>query len=375
MLMTQTPQPAPFSSQRHAADDASHTTGRAVAFPSSSGHHANFAGSQAAHQSAYRRNSPTHHAYSGAAANAAPQQQQQQQQSVMYVRALYDYEADDRTSLSFHEGDVIQVITQLESGWWDGVINGVRGWFPSNYCQVLSNPEDVLEDRHHDDGEDDDLDGDEMYDDQYGPLDDGGEADRDHTAQQLPIEGFASSGGDNNNNHNSKARADFWIPQATPDGRLFYYNTMTGESSMELPLESPSSATENGPRDRMNVALPERTRPPQEMMAQGAFMEEEEYESEGNSASELDGESIMRTSTGSLVCADMLLPFYGYVLFFKMLTFAIFSPESGGLMARRGYHRRCLWNRLTAHYRTHSNGVISFIPRICLGTLRRVCCQ
>ncbi|OBT50886.1 hypothetical protein VE04_09357 [Pseudogymnoascus sp. 24MN13] len=181
----------------------------------------------------------------------------------MYVRALYDYEADDRTSLSFHEGDVIQVITQLESGWWDGVINGVRGWFPSNYCQVLSNPEDVLEDRHHDDGEDDDLDGDEMYDDH-------------------------------------KARADFWIPQATPDGRLFYYNTMTGESSMELPLESPSSATENGPRDRMNVALPERTRPPPEMMAQGAFMEEEEYESEGTSASELDGESIMRTSTGSL---------------------------------------------------------------------------
>src|SRR4051812_35144569 len=47
-------------------------------------------------------------------------------QLVMYVRALYDYEADDRTSLSFHEGDIIQVITQLESGWWDGVINGVR---------------------------------------------------------------------------------------------------------------------------------------------------------------------------------------------------------------------------------------------------------
>src|SRR6478736_9219629 len=60
----------------------------------------------------------------------------------MYVRALYDYEADDRTSLSFHEGDVIQVITQLESGWWDGVINGVRGWFPSNYCQVITNPEE-----------------------------------------------------------------------------------------------------------------------------------------------------------------------------------------------------------------------------------------
>ena len=64
-------------------------------------------------------------------------------QPVMYVRALYDYEADDRTSLSFHEGDVIQVITQLESGWWDGVINNVRGWFPSNYCSVIVNQDDA----------------------------------------------------------------------------------------------------------------------------------------------------------------------------------------------------------------------------------------
>ena len=58
----------------------------------------------------------------------------------MYVQALYDYEADDRTSLSFRQGDTIQVITQLESGWWDGVIRGTRGWFPSNYCAVIAGP-------------------------------------------------------------------------------------------------------------------------------------------------------------------------------------------------------------------------------------------
>ena len=58
----------------------------------------------------------------------------------LYVRALYDYDADDRTSLSFRQGDIIQVITQLESGWWDGVIHGVRGWFPSNYCAVVNAP-------------------------------------------------------------------------------------------------------------------------------------------------------------------------------------------------------------------------------------------
>lgn len=220
--------------------------------------------------------------------NSAPQ-------PVMYVRALYDYEADDRTSLSFHEGDVIQVITQLESGWWDGVINGVRGWFPSNYCQVISNPEDVLEDRHPDGREDvEDLDDEEEYEDHYPEDADGGGPERHDAAQQLPIEGF---------NNGDKARADFWIPQATPDGRLFYYNTMTGESCMDMPLESPTSANESGPRDRMTVNLPDKTRPPPEMMAQG-YMEDVEYESEGNSATEMDGESIMLASTSSLVCLN-----------------------------------------------------------------------
>lgn len=196
----------------------------------------------------------------------------------MYVRALYDYEADDRTSLSFHEGDVIQVITQLESGWWDGVINGVRGWFPSNYCQIITSPDDLPESEQQDNafGEpvDEDIDED--------PYDDNDEADMSEL-EELPLEG--TSAGD-------RSKADYWIPQATPDGRLFYYNTMTGESSSELPLESPSSATEAGPRDRMNVNMPDRTRPPPEMMARGLTQDEDE-DSEATSASELEGENLM----------------------------------------------------------------------------------
>lgn len=63
----------------------------------------------------------------------------------MYVRALYNYETDDKNSLSFHEGDVIQVITQLESGWWDGVTSaGVRGWFPSNHCRIIVSSDNCL---------------------------------------------------------------------------------------------------------------------------------------------------------------------------------------------------------------------------------------
>ncbi|KAI0881923.1 ras GEF [Annulohypoxylon maeteangense] len=204
----------------------------------------------------------------------------------LYVRALYDYEADDRTSLSFHEGDVIQVITQLESGWWDGVINGVRGWFPSNYCQIITNPEEIPEHMQNldEDNGDDELEDQVVYEEEY---DDENESDADLTG--LPFEGEKTR----------KSGADFWIPQATPDGRLFYYNTNTGESSMELPLESPTSSAENGPRDRMNVNMPERTRLPSEVMVRG-LMQDEDEDSEATSASELEGELLMKSSMGSL---------------------------------------------------------------------------
>lgn len=202
----------------------------------------------------------------------------------MYVRALYDYEADDRTSLSFHTGDVIQVITQLESGWWDGVINDVRGWFPSNYCEVVDNPDELSEnDRNAAAGriDDDDADDSEALDGGLGQ-EDGSEADG---SSDLPFEGIATG---------DKSGVDFWIPQATPDGRLFYYNMMTGDRRAELPLESPVSFTETGPRDRMNVAVPDKTRPPPEMMARGLTQDEDE--DSVTSASEAEGETTRLVS-------------------------------------------------------------------------------
>jgi len=216
-------------------------------------------------------------------------------QPVIYVRALYDYEADDRTSLSFHEGDVIQVITQLESGWWDGIINGVRGWFPSNYCQVIPNPEDTSDNPQngiHPEIEEEEIEEEDDESEEYVEEYEEDEGDSEGEGlTELPMEGT---------NNNDRTRADFWIPQATPDGRLFYFNTETGESSMELPLESPSSTTENGPRNRMNVNIPDKTRPPPEMMARG-YTHEEEDDSDGNSASELEGESLMLASRNSYI--------------------------------------------------------------------------
>ena len=206
----------------------------------------------------------------------------------MYVRALYDYDADDQTSLSFRQGDIIQVITQLESGWWDGIINDVRGWFPSNYCAVVIGSGD-----HGDDGQQAAA-GEEMSGDSG-------------TEDDLEDSEGAQIGSGNNRNRTLDVVTDdpidqdaeeaaFWIPQATQDGRLFYFNTRTGQSTMELPLETPTSTNETGPRDRMNIRAPDQTRPPPEMMAGGYHRDEDE----DTSASEAETDDPMLASHGSL---------------------------------------------------------------------------
>ncbi|KAI9676756.1 MAG: hypothetical protein M1829_002851 [Trizodia sp. TS-e1964] len=249
------------------------------------------AAAAAAADAALRASPPTPaYAYSSTSVAAPP----------MYVRALYDYEADDRTSLSFHQGDIIQVLTQLDSGWWDGVINNVRGWFPSNYCALVTPapaPADPPHPRDHphaardpDEPEllvEEDTDS-ESYDN-YSLNSDGNIRHASPHARPDAADGL------------EQEEAAFWIPQATPDGRLYYFNTLTGVSTMELPLETPSSATESGPRDRTNVHVPEQMpRPPPEQLASGAYELNElahAYDpDESNSASEREGESMAMAS-------------------------------------------------------------------------------
>lgn len=61
--------------------------------------------------------------------------------TTFFCRALYDYQSEDPSSLSFRKGDIIEVLTRLDSGWWDGLLNDERGWFPSNYVTVISDQE------------------------------------------------------------------------------------------------------------------------------------------------------------------------------------------------------------------------------------------
>ena len=61
--------------------------------------------------------------------------------ATFFCRALYDYNSNDSSSLSFYRGEIIEVLTQLESGWWDGLLHDERGWFPSNYVAPISDAE------------------------------------------------------------------------------------------------------------------------------------------------------------------------------------------------------------------------------------------
>ena len=60
--------------------------------------------------------------------------------SPSFCRALRDFTSTDASSLSFRKNDVVQIVNRLDSGWWDGILGEVRGWFPSNYVAMISNP-------------------------------------------------------------------------------------------------------------------------------------------------------------------------------------------------------------------------------------------
>ncbi|KAI5810996.1 ras guanine nucleotide exchange factor domain-containing protein [Peziza echinospora] len=206
--------------------------------------------------------------------------QNEHDQPRMYVRALYSFRSEDPTSLSFSQGDMIQVLTQLESGWWDGIVHGQRGWFPSNYCVVVNNtdPGNGVGISPLDDSDDTEegSSGEEAEDE---------DSDRDGIGSpQLPMEGT--------DHQFVEEEASCWIPQATPNGRLYYFNTRTGASRMELPLETPTSTTESGPRNRTTLSVPEQTRPPAEMMAGGYERDEPEYDDADSTNSEREGEPL-----------------------------------------------------------------------------------
>ncbi|XP_017337572.1 GRB2-related adapter protein 2b isoform X2 [Ictalurus punctatus] len=59
------------------------------------------------------------------------------QASLMKVKALYDFIAEEQDELNFSAGDIIEVVDQPESFWWVGQLRGRTGLFPTNYITPL----------------------------------------------------------------------------------------------------------------------------------------------------------------------------------------------------------------------------------------------
>lgn len=75
-----------------------------------------------------------------------------EQDAFTYVLAMHDYDppaispstaSNAVTCLSFRAGQVVRLYNRDPSGWWDGEVDGRRGWFPSNY---VTSDVDLLKD-------------------------------------------------------------------------------------------------------------------------------------------------------------------------------------------------------------------------------------
>jgi son of sevenless-like protein len=144
-----------------------------------------------------------------------PPANDQQYITTFFCRALYDYQTNDPSSLSFHKGDIIEVLTQLESGWWDGLLGDERGWFPSNYVAVISDEEaeSALSGSEHS----------LLQNGQLASDSPNGEPLSDGEREWMNFE-MAPSGSYANRTRSTFANGtqlgDFWLPEVTQDGRV-----------------------------------------------------------------------------------------------------------------------------------------------------------
>lgn len=53
----------------------------------------------------------------------------------LLVQALYTFKATNNDELTFRKGDVITVTQRDDPDWWEGTLDDVTGWFPSNYVK------------------------------------------------------------------------------------------------------------------------------------------------------------------------------------------------------------------------------------------------
>ena len=53
------------------------------------------------------------------------------------AKALHDFERHDDDELGFRKNDIITIISQKDEHCWVGELNGLRGWFPAKFVELL----------------------------------------------------------------------------------------------------------------------------------------------------------------------------------------------------------------------------------------------
>ncbi|KAJ6620811.1 ras guanine nucleotide exchange factor domain-containing protein [Mycena sp. CBHHK59/15] len=173
------------------------------------------------------------------------------QYTTLFCRALYDYEAQDASALSFRQNDIIEVLTQQPSGWWDGLLGDERGWFPSNYVTVISDEEAEMAfsgselsvpdrqtiDNHTDNNSVLDMShammrGTQAENEEWLDAEIGGSRDGLEELANAALSGPLQS-------------SDFWMPEVTSDGQIYYVNTKTGQHARDLPHEGDGDTSDS----------------------------------------------------------------------------------------------------------------------------------
>ncbi|XP_023268361.1 growth arrest-specific protein 7-like, partial [Seriola lalandi dorsalis] len=108
-----------------------------------------------------------------------------------YCKSLYPFSGEQhQQGLNFEAGEIIKVVQALPGGWWEGEKDGDRGWFPSSYVQVLE---------------------------------------RTASLSQLPVEDLKDP------------LPPHWRCYMSPQGRRYYVNTTSNETTWERPSSVPGT--------------------------------------------------------------------------------------------------------------------------------------
>jgi hypothetical protein len=141
-----------------------------------------------------------------------------------HVEAKFDFEAQDESQLSLKQGDIIQVISRLKSGWWDGVCNGNRGWFPSNYVQDI----DISQ-----------VQGGNMMPPQDMGYDNQEEFVDEYDVQQGRRHRLSESS--RRSGESSARLPPQWGKKTTYDGQVYYFNKVTDETCWDIEEINPET--------------------------------------------------------------------------------------------------------------------------------------